>query len=166
MKAITVPASIDRLQQVLAQIGSFLEQEGCPENERRLIEISAEELFTNIVTYAYGETEASCTGKADGETSCTGKNGQVKVEYDVCTSREGSKRVWICFKDQGKPFNPFARKDPDLTLPIEERPIGGLGIYMVKQFMDRVQYQYDKGWNILTISKGFGPEKEKEQGLC
>lgn len=162
MKVITVPASIDRLQQVLAQIGSFLEQEGCPENERRLIEISAEELFTNIVTYAYGETETSCAGKIDGETSCTGKIGQVKVEYDVCAFQEGGKRVSICFKDQGRPFNPLARKDPDLTLPIEERPIGGLGIYMVRQFMDRAEYQYDKGWNILTISKGFGPEKAED----
>lgn len=170
MNAITVPASIDRLQQVLAQIGSFLEREGCPENERRLIEISAEELFTNIVTYAYApnfctgaaDSEAADRGKIGGETVHTGKNGQVKVEYDVCTSQKGGKRVSICFKDQGTPFNPFAREDPDLTLPIEDRPIGGLGIYMVKQFMDGAEYRYDRGWNILTISKDFGPDEAED----
>lgn len=106
MKKITVPAFIDRLQQVLAQIAGFLEQEGCPENERRLIEISAEELFTNIVSYAYGKYPG-----------ISRENGQVQVEYGVNLLPEGEKQADICFIDQGKPFNPFAREDPDLPFP-------------------------------------------------
>lgn len=153
MKKITVPAFIDRLQQVLAQIAGFLEQEGCPENERRLIEISAEELFTNIVSYAYGKYPG-----------ISRENGQVQVEYGVNLLPEGKKQVDICFKDQGKPFNPFAREDPDLTLSLEERPVGGLGIYMVKQFMDQAEYRYEKGFNVTTISKRFRPEGERKSG--
>ena len=153
MKNITVTAFIDRLQQVLAQIAGFLEQEGCPENERRLIEISAEELFTNIVSYAYGKYPG-----------ISRENGQVQVEYGVNLLPEGEKQADICFIDQGKPFNPFAREDPDLTLSLEERPVGGLGIYMVKQFMDQAEYRYEKGFNVTTISKRFRPEGERKSG--
>lgn len=138
MKSISVPASMDWMQYVLAQIGLLLEQEGCPENERRLIEISTEEIFTNIASYAYGS-----------------EKGKIQVEYGVCPLDEDWKKTVICFGDQGRPFDPFARDDPDLELPIEERPIGGLGIYMVKQFMDRATYQYVEGWNKTTIEKRF-----------
>ena len=153
MKKITVPAFIDRLQQVLAQIAGFLEQEGCPENERRLIEISAEELFTNIVSYAYGKYPG-----------ISRENGQVQVEYGVNLLPEGEKQADICFIDQGKPFNPFAREDPDLTLSLEERPVGGLGIYMVKQFMDDIGYEYKEGRNVTVIRKTFAVMKDEEAG--
>ena len=153
MKKITVPAFIDRLQQVLAQIAGFLEQEGCPENERRLIEISAEELITNIVSYAYGKYPG-----------ISRENGQVQVEYGVNLLPEGEKQADICFIDQGKPFNPFAREDPDLTLSLEERPVGGLGIYMVKQFMDDIGYEYKEGRNVTVIRKTFAVMKDEEAG--
>ena len=55
----------------------------------------------------------------------------------------------------GCPYDPFARKDPDLTLPIEERPVGGLGVYMVKQFMDDASHCYEKGRNVTVIKKRF-----------
>ena len=63
----------------------------------------------------------------------------------------------FCFQDEGTPYDPFARKDPDLTKPIEERPVGGLGIYMTKRFMDRVEYRYEQGRNVTTVSKVFAP---------
>ena len=51
-----------------------------------------------------------------------------------------------------------------LTLSLEERPVGGLGIYMVKQFMDQAEYRYEKGFNVTTISKRFRPEGERKSG--
>ncbi len=133
-----VPASMEHLEQVTAFTGSLLEEAGCGENDRRLIQISVEELFTNIASYAY-----------------EGGQGMVYIECRIQRSGEGFKEVMICFQDQGIPYNPLEREDPDLTLPIEQRPVGGLGIYMVKQFMDQVDYEYKKGCNRTVITKRF-----------
>ena len=61
--------------------------------------------------------------------------------------------VTITFTDRGMPYDPLANEDPDVTLPADERPIGGLGVYLVKQTMDDVRYEYKDGKNILTIKK-------------
>ena len=62
-------------------------------------------------------------------------------------------QITIQFLDNGKPFNPLAKEDADITLSAEEREIGGLGILMVKKSMDAVEYNYEDGKNILTIKK-------------
>lgn len=62
-------------------------------------------------------------------------------------------QVTIQFLDNGKPFNPLAKEDADITLSAEARKIGGLGILMVKKSMDAVDYNYEDGKNILTIKK-------------
>lgn len=59
----------------------------------------------------------------------------------------------ITFIDNGVPFDPLKADDPDITLSAQERQIGGLGIYMVKQSMDEISYEYRNGQNILTIKK-------------
>ena len=59
----------------------------------------------------------------------------------------------VNIRDKGVPDNPLQRADPDITLSAEERQIGGLGIYMVKQSMAKVEYRYEDGYNILTIEK-------------
>lgn len=144
MGTLTVPASVEGMYQVLAQIGIYLEQEACPEAVRRQIEISAEELLTNIASYAY---EGGEEGTGQMQVTCE------ILKADGPEDGGGQKKVRILIKDRGKPFDPFARTDPDIRLPIEERPVGGLGIYMVKRFMDEVHYQYEDGWNITAIEK-------------
>ena len=67
--------------------------------------------------------------------------------------REDPKTVYVTFIDSGMPFDPLKKEDPDVTLPAEEREIGGLGIYMTKQAMDEVSYEYKDGQNILTLVK-------------
>ena len=61
--------------------------------------------------------------------------------------------VVITFIDNGVPYDPLRKNDPDTTLSAEEREIGGLGIYMVKKSMDGVEYEYKDGQNILKIIK-------------
>ena len=75
-----------------------------------------------------------------------------------CLVERGTGNLLLRFKDRGKPFNPLAREDPDLTLALEERPVGGLGIYMVKQFVDEADYEYRDGFNILTLRKRIAPQ--------
>ena len=62
-------------------------------------------------------------------------------------------QVSIGFTDRGKPYNPLLKEDPDITKSAGERPIGGLGIFMVKKLMDEIQYDFRDGKNILTIIK-------------
>ena len=59
----------------------------------------------------------------------------------------------ITFIDGGMPYDPLAKEDPDVTMPAEDRQIGGLGVFMVKKTMDDVAYEYRDGQNILTLKK-------------
>ena len=61
----------------------------------------------------------------------------------------------ITVSDSGRPYNPLARQDPDITLPIEQREIGGLGVLMTKKLMDEVAYEYRDSQNILTLKKSW-----------
>jgi anti-sigma regulatory factor (Ser/Thr protein kinase) len=62
-------------------------------------------------------------------------------------------RLTFVLSDSGKPFDPTQASEPDLTLQAEDRPIGGLGIFLVRQIMDSVEYRYSDGKNILTLTK-------------
>ncbi len=94
------------------------------------LDMCAEEIYANVQFYAYGEEKGMI------EVSVTRKYGGIDVE----------------FSDSGVKYNPLEKEDPDITLPPEERPVGGLGIFMVKQMADDVKYEYKDGKNILTIS--------------
>ena len=96
------------------------------------IDIAIDELFGNIAHYAYGKD----TGEAT-----------VRVEV----TEEPS--VIITFIDSGIPYNPLEKPDPDVAQSLEERQIGGLGIFMVKKSMDDITYEYKDGQNILRIKK-------------
>ena len=97
------------------------------------IDIAVEEVFVNICKYAYHPDK----GRAVVRVSVTDAPVQVK----------------ITFIDHGHPYDPLDKDDPDVTLSAEDRPIGGLGIFMVKQTMDAVEYEYKDGSNILTLVK-------------
>lgn len=97
------------------------------------INVAIDELFSNIVRYGYPKEPGPVT---------------VKV-----VEKQSPHAVCIRFEDEGIPYNPLTKEDPDTTLSVENRQIGGLGIYMVKKTMDSMKYKYENGKNILTISK-------------
>lgn len=130
---IIIEAKVDMLDEVISFIDSVLESAGCSMKTQIQIDVAAEEIFVNIANYAYDSDGGMAT---------------VRINIDDCT-----KRVEIAFIDEGIPYNPLERTDPDVTLSVEERPIGGLGVYMVKKSMDEVTYDYREGKNILTIIK-------------
>ena len=70
----------------------------------------------------------------------------------VCADFEGEDLV-LTFTDSGIPYDPTKTREPDITLPAEERPIGGLGIFLVRKTMDDVAYRREDGKNILTVRK-------------
>ena len=126
-------AGLQQLGQVLAFIDEHLEAMGCPLKTQMQIDIAAEEVYVNIANYAY----APDTGPA-------------RICLEPAPDQSA---VTITFFDRGIPFDPLAKEDPDITLSAEERQIGGLGIYMVKQSMDDVRYIRENDLNILSITK-------------
>lgn len=132
-KELTIAATIENITEVTAFVDEQLEQLDCPMKIQIQIDIAIDELFSNIARYAYNP-----------------ETGDATVRVEVL---EDPLAVVISFIDQGMPYDPLAHKDPDLSLPAEERDIGGLGIFMVKETMDDIVYEYKDGHNILTIKK-------------
>ena len=133
MKDITVDATLDNLEVVQNFVSEELESQGCSMKVMMQIEIAVEEIYVNIVHYAYNPEVGKATVR--------------------CEVTENPMQVIIQFLDSGVPFDPMAKEDADITLSAEERDIGGLGIFMVKQSMDEVKYEYKDGKNVLTIRK-------------
>ena len=130
---LTVEAKVEKLHDVIAFVDEYLEKWDCPMSSIAQIELAVEELFVNIAHYAYKDKE-------DG--------GTAKISI-----RHLGKDVEIIFTDSGTPYNPLERSDPDITLSADDRDIGGLGIYIVKQSMNSVSYEYIGDNNVLKMRK-------------
>jgi len=129
-RQISVNAELKQLKRVINFIAAEIKKTNYEHDTQNKIEMAVEEIFTNIVNYAY-EKEA----------------GKVNI---AVSAADGFK---ITFEDNGKPFNPAEYPPPNLEKPIKDREIGGLGIYIVKQIMDKVEYTRENDKNILKISK-------------
>ena len=133
MKELTIAAKIENIEAVTDFVNEQLEALDCPKKAQMQIDIAIDELFGNIAHYAYNP-----------------EIGQATVRVEVS---QDPLAVVITFIDNGMPYDPLAKADPDTTLSVEERDIGGLGIYMVKKSMDEITYEYKDGQNILAIKK-------------
>lgn len=130
---LEIEAADENLGRVQAFVDSRLEAVNCPMKAMMQIGVAVEEIFVNIAHYAYAPDKGCATVR-------------VEVSEDPVT-------VTITFIDQGMPYDPLARTDPDITLPVGERDVGGLGVFMTKKLMDDVLYEYRDGQNILTLKK-------------
>lgn len=124
-------ASDSALSSAIHFVEEELEKIDCPPSLVIKITVAVEEIFVNIAHYAY-----------------PGKSGDMYLS--VNKSDDG---VVIGFRDKGIPFDPLANSDPDVSLSVDERGIGGLGIFMVKKMMDRISYKNTNGENILILEK-------------
>ena len=97
------------------------------------IELSVEEAVENVVQYAY----EGGIGWLEAGTSLDDESLILTIEL----------------RDAGIPFNPLEKEDPDITLSADERPVGGLGIYLCKSMMDSIDYRYEDGNNVLVMKK-------------
>ncbi len=130
---LTLPATIENVEKVTNFVNEELEKIKCPPKAKAEIDIAIDELFSNIANYAYNP-----------------EIGKATVKFEV---QDNPQAVIITFMDNGKPFDPLLKADPNIKLAVEERDIGGLGIFMVKKSMDSVEYEYKDNHNILKIKK-------------
>ena len=128
-------AAISDIPAVTEFVEAELEKLDCPMKSTIQINVAIDELFSNIVKYGYVK-----------------QPGPVTVSV---IARDDPHGVCIRFEDEGIPYNPLNKEDPDVSLSVEERGIGGLGIFLVKKTMDDIKYAYDNGKNILSITKYF-----------
>ena len=133
MKELTIAATVENIETVTEFVNAQLELTDCPIRAQMQIDIAIDELFGNIAHYAYNPEVGNAT---------------VRVEVS-----EDPLAVIVTFIDNGIPYDPLRKVDPDITLSAEEREIGGLGIYLVKKSMDEISYEYKNGQNILKIKK-------------
>lgn len=134
-REINIEAKTENLSRVMEFLNSALEEFGCPMKVKLQLEIALEEMFVNVAMYAY-------SGRAEP--------GRVSVRLE---KRENPSGIAVTLTDSGIPFNPLMKEAPDITLPLEKRKIGGLGIFMVRKSMDEVLYEYRDGKNVLTFIK-------------
>ncbi len=132
---LTVIATLENYDKVAEFVEGELEIREVPMAAQAQIGIALDEMYTNVAKYAYGDDP-----------------GEVTVRLDFT---EGITEVKMTIMDCGIPYDPLQRPDPDVSLEAEARQIGGLGIYMVKQLMEEVNYEYRGGMNILRMRKVF-----------
>ncbi len=138
MKALRFQPIAGRAEEIIDAILRTPEVASCAK-ELFTIHLVCEELVVNVVNYAYP----------------AGTDSYLNVEVE-------KKDGWLVlrFIDGGVAFNPLEREMPDVSLPLEERPIGGLGIFLTVQMMDEVSYERTGNKNILTVKKRISNEEE------
>lgn len=130
-KELTVEARDEQLAVVQDFVQELLDSAGVSLKAQMQISIAVEEIFVNISHYAYTPNIGSAT---------------IRIRIT-----ENPPELTLVFLDRGIPYDPTKAESPDLSLPADEREVGGLGIFMTKQLVDKVSYEYRDGQNILTL---------------
>lgn len=130
---LSFEATVENIGKATAFVEERLERLDCPMKAQTQLAIAIDEILSNIAQYAY----------APG-------SGRASVAFE---REDGA--VKLTFRDAGRPYNPLERPDPDISLAVEEREAGGLGIFMVKKSMDECGYEYKDGQNIFWVRKKF-----------
>ena len=130
---LIVSSALDSLSEISDFVVSAARTAGLDDQAVWEVQLAVDEAATNVVLHAYGGQE----------------EGPITVQVEV---RNGE--FVVCLHDRGKPFDPESVPLPDLESPIEERQTGGLGLYLMRKLMDRVEFHFDEdGHNLVTMSK-------------
>lgn len=128
---LRIPAKLEGMDVVLAFVSYLLDMNGAAPKARKQLRMAMEEMYVNVALYAYHS--------GDGWAEIRGAVADGTATFRLI--------------DGGVPFDPLAKEDPEIALPGEERVIGGLGIFMVKNMVDGIEYEYSGGCNRLTLRK-------------
>ena len=129
---LTLNNQVEQISLLAGFIDTIVDEAGIDPSLSMNLNLALEEAVTNVVLYAYPE----------------GTEGSVDIDAQIMDNV-----ITFTITDSGVPFDPTQKEDADITLSAEERPIGGLGIFLVKQLMDSVSYQRTSGKNVLVMSK-------------
>jgi sigma-B regulation protein RsbU (phosphoserine phosphatase) len=133
--ALSMRNQVSDMNGVQERFASFASQHALPESDAQRIGLMLEELLSNVISYAYTD---------DLEHT-------IEIKFELSAND-----LMITIEDDGIPFNPFTIAPPDTSLPLEDRPIGGVGIHLVRSVMDRFDYERRGKRNIVTLLKRTG----------
>ncbi len=127
---IQLKNNLSELESVNKVVAEFAERHHLSSQVLFNLNLALEEILTNVISYGYDDKdEHEITVRLFVE------QGQLNVEVD----------------DDGRPFNPLEAPEPDLSKSLEERPVGGLGIHLVRKLMDELEYRREEGRNLFLI---------------
>ena len=130
---LVIEAVVDNLDAVNLFVHKSIEQFEVSKRNLMQLDLIVEEIFINIASYAY-----------------TPNTGLVKILLNIETAPLA---ISLTFIDSGIPYNPLEQSDPDVNLPVDDRQIGGLGIFLTKNIADDISYQFVDGQNVLQLTK-------------
>jgi anti-anti-sigma factor len=130
-RTITVEASLEHLAAISDFVVDQARLAGLDEHAVWEVQLAADEAVTNVIQHSYARSPGSIT----------------------LTTQHSGDTFEVAIRDRGKPFNPDDVPEPDLVSPLEERRTGGLGLYLMRKLMDRVEFRFEDGENILTMTK-------------
>jgi anti-sigma regulatory factor (Ser/Thr protein kinase) len=131
LKQIQLPAEISSLRTITEFVHSGAQLANFPESDLDRLDLVMEEVVVNVINYAYPD----------------GQPGNIEVSYAI----EGLGKLFVQVSDAGREFDPLAKDPPDLRLGLAERPIGGLGIFLVKRIARSISYSRVDNRNVLSF---------------
>ena len=137
-QTLRIPNDPEALEQAQATIESFLTGREVPAELVQDVRLVLDEVLSNIMRYGYGS-----------------RPGDIDLSATASTDR-----IRLVVRDRASRFNPLEQPDPDFNLPADDRPVGGLGVYLIRQLMDRVDYVYEEGANTLMMERRIRREDE------
>lgn len=140
IKHFVIANQVGELTLLAEKISALAEKWELPQPLAMNINLVMEEALTNIIFYAFPDNDKH----------------EIKLSVSL-----GNNLITIKITDNGIPFNPLSQQQPDITLPAEKRPVGGLGIFLISQIMDKIHYSRQNNQNILTLNKSIGHEYTK-----
>jgi serine/threonine-protein kinase RsbW len=129
---VDLSAPGDRMDRLFAELQHYAKRHKLPPAVVNVVHLALDEMVSNVITYGMR-----------GKQSC-----KISVDFEL-----RPKELEIRLSDNGKAFDPLQREDPDTTLPLEDRQIGGLGILFVKKLMTDVRYTRADRMNHLVMIK-------------
>ena len=130
--SLTLTNNVQEVPRLVEHVDAACEAAGFDMSTTMQMNLAIEEAVVNVIDYAYP----------------AGTQGDVCIEMTA-----GDKGLVVTISDSGTPFDPTTRGEVDTTLSVEERSIGGLGIMLIRQYMDKVEYRRENNRNILTLTK-------------
>ncbi|MEN6347991.1 MAG: ATP-binding protein [Syntrophomonas sp.] len=130
--SVTLPGEMDSLYTLISFVTSYAGEHGFVGEKISAIELALEEVLVNIIKHAY-------------------KESGIEGTIEISCSKDDADSLIIEIMDSGMPFDIFSVREPDISADIDERQVGGLGIFFVKKLMDYVRYRREDDRNILTL---------------
>lgn len=159
---LTLTASIDELERVAERVEAFNRANGFDARFAYALRLICDEWITNIVMHGYGGQDAKPPDAPERGAADGSGNGTARPDIEVLLELADEGTVRLTFTDGGPPFNPLTKPEADVSLPLEKREIGGLGIHFLKRLTDRWEYERIDGRNRLTLTKSIRDRNQED----